>query len=120
MNRAEGEKAAIVMRAEAEAESILVVAKATADGIRLVSDAVSSKGGYQATSLRVAEKYIEAFGMLAQKGTTIVVPAGVNDVSGMVAQAMAVYGKVSQSANAQQQDKDFVGVPSVKDLPEKS
>jgi len=107
MNRAEGEKAAIIARSEAEAESILIVAQATASGIKLVSDAVSSKGGYQATSLRVAEKYIEAFAGIAQKGNTIIIPSGVNDVSGMVAQALAVYGKVSQSASSQQQDRDY-------------
>jgi regulator of protease activity HflC (stomatin/prohibitin superfamily) len=126
MNRAEGEKAAVIMRAEAEAESILVVANATAEGIKLVGEATSSTGGHQATSLRVAEKYIEAFGMIAQKGNTIIVPGAINDVSGMVAQAMAVFGKISQQSNGSPgspqpgpaSDPSMHPVPSVRDLPD--
>jgi len=94
MNRAEGERAAAVMRAEAEAESITRVANATASGIRTVAEAAIGPGGRDATSLRVAEKWVEAFSKLAQKGNSIIIPANVGDAGSMISQAMAVYGSV--------------------------
>ena len=47
-------------------------------------------------SLSVAEKYVDAFGNLAKEGTAVVVPGNVGDMGGMIASAMAVYGKVSE------------------------
>lgn len=49
-----------------------------------------------AISLSVAEKYVDAFGKLAKEGTAVVVPGNVGDMGGMIASAMAVYGKVSE------------------------
>jgi hypothetical protein len=40
--------------------------------------------------------YIGAFGKLAKEGTTLLLPAGVNDPAGMVAQALSIYGTVSK------------------------
>ena len=39
---------------------------------------------------------MEAFGRLAKEGTAVVVPGNVGDMGGMIASAMAVYGKVSE------------------------
>jgi len=100
MNRAEGERAAIVMRAEAEAETILKVARATAEGIREVASAARGPGGPEATSLRVAEKWVEAFSQLAKESNSIVIPANLGDPGSMIAQAMAIYGKVNATQNA--------------------
>ena len=47
-------------------------------------------------SLSVAEKYVDAFGRLAKEGTAVVVPGNVGDMGGMIASAMAVYGKVTE------------------------
>lgn len=69
----------------------LAVANATAEGIRVVADAIQRPGGVEATQLRVAQQYVEQFGQLAQKGTTIVMPANVADVAGMVAMATKVF-----------------------------
>ena len=55
-----------------------------------------------AVSLSVAEKYVEAFGNLAKQGTAVVVPGNVGDMGGMIASAMAVYGKVSESQSQAQ------------------
>ena len=43
----------------------------------------------------MAEKYVTAFGELAKQGTTVLLPSNTGDVGGMVAQAMAVYNKMS-------------------------
>jgi hypothetical protein len=43
--------------------------------------------------LRVAEQYVHQFGQLAQKSTTLVVPASVSDVAGMISMAMQVLNK---------------------------
>jgi ribosomal protein L18E len=77
-----------MLKAQATARGIDVVAKAIAEG---------SENAHSAVSLSVAEKYVEAFSNLAREGTAVVVPGNVGDLGGMIANAMAVYGKVNQS-----------------------
>jgi regulator of protease activity HflC (stomatin/prohibitin superfamily) len=77
-----------INEAEGEAEAILAVATATAEGLRRVAAASQAVGGLQAMQLRVAEQYISQFGELAKRGTTLVLPANLADVAGMVATAM--------------------------------
>ena len=72
---------------------ILAVASATAEGIRRVAETIRLDGGYEAVQLRVAEQYVHQFGQLAQKSTTLVVPASVSDVAGMISMAMQVLNK---------------------------
>ena len=108
INRAEGERAAAVMRAEAESETIRRIASATAEGIEIVANATMQQGGKEATALRVAEKYVDAFANLAQKGNTVIIPANVGDAGAMIAQAMAIYGSVTKANGS--------SVPSIKDV----
>ena len=109
INIAEGRKQSVILASEAlrseqinlasgEAEAILVRATATARGIDAVAGSLSEGGSAAqgAVSLNVAEKYVEAFGRLAKEGTAVVVPGNVGDMGGMIASAMAVYGKVSE------------------------
>ena len=107
INNAEGEKQQVIKASEAtrqqhinEAEgraaAIRSVASATAEGIRQVAEAIRQPGGMEAVQLRVAEQYVSQFGELAKKTNTVIVPANVGDVSGMIATAMKVFG----SANA--------------------
>ncbi len=102
INEAEGEKQQVIKASEArkqqqineaegEASAILAVASATAEGIRQVADAIRQPGGVEATQLRVAEHYVTQFGQLAQKSTTMIVPASVSDVAGMVAMASKLF-----------------------------
>ena len=49
----------------------------------------------EAVQLRVAEQYVTQFGELAKKTNTVIVPANVSDVSGMIATAMKVFGAAS-------------------------
>ncbi len=101
INSAEGKKQQVIKQSEAnrqqqineaegEASAILARANATAEGIRKVADAIQASGGYEAVQLRVAEQYIASFGELAKAGNTLVVPATLSDVGGMIATAMTV------------------------------
>ena len=105
INIAEANKAQVVLQSEAskidqinraqgEAESIRLVAEATAQGIRLVANAIGDQGGQDAVALRVAEKYIDAFGKLAKESNTMILPANAADTGSMVAQALAVFQQV--------------------------
>jgi hypothetical protein len=65
------------------------VAEATADAIRKVAEAIRQPGGEQAVQLKVAERAVDAFGRLAQDSTTtLVIPANMSEVSGLIASAM--------------------------------
>jgi len=52
---------------------------------------VTAPGGVEAMQLRVAEQYVAQFGEIAKKTSTVVVPANVADVAGMIAVAMKVF-----------------------------
>lgn len=109
INIAEGKKQSVILASEAlrseqinlasgEAEAILVKAQATAAGIDAVAQSMKQgkEAAQGAVSLSVAEKYVDAFGRLAKEGTAVVVPGNVGDMGGMIASALAVYGKVSE------------------------
>jgi regulator of protease activity HflC (stomatin/prohibitin superfamily) len=109
INSAEGEKQQVIKASEAnrqqqineaegQAQAILAVATATAEGIRRVADAIRTDGGMEAVQLRVAEQYVEQFGHLAKHTNSVIVPATVSDLAGMVAAAMKVFGGVSPGA----------------------
>ncbi|GMP28786.1 hypothetical protein CsSME_00004187 [Camellia sinensis var. sinensis] len=95
INIADGTKNANVGKGEAEA--IFMNAKATAKGIQEVSKAIEESGGVEATSLSIAEQYIEAFGKILKQSTTVLVPGTAADISSVVAQAATIYNKVSET-----------------------
>jgi regulator of protease activity HflC (stomatin/prohibitin superfamily) len=87
--RSEGEKQAEINKAQGEAAAIVAVAEATADAIRKVAHAIREPGGEQAVQLKVAERAVDAFGRVAQDSTTtLVIPANMSEVSGLIASAM--------------------------------
>jgi regulator of protease activity HflC (stomatin/prohibitin superfamily) len=87
----EAKKQQQINEAEGAAAAILAIASATADGTRRVAEAINLPGGFEAVQLRVADHYIEKFGQLANASdTTLIVPASVGDISGMLATAMNV------------------------------
>ena len=103
INTAEGEKQQVIKASEAtrqqqineaegQAQAIMAVATATAEGIRRVAEAIRVEGGMEAVQLRVAEQYVEQFGNLAKSTNSVIVPATVSDLAGMVAAAMKVFG----------------------------
>ena len=122
INMAEGRKQSVILASEAlrseqinlasgEAEAILVRARATAQGIDAVAHSLSSgqEAARGAVSLTVAEKYVDAFGKLAKEGTAVVVPGNMGDMGGMIASAMAMFGKVSEG----QAKSMKAGLPSI-------
>lgn len=88
--RSEGEKQAEINKAQGEAEAIKAVADATATAIRLVAEAIQKPGGEQAVQLKVAEKAVDAYGQLAQKNNTMIVPGNMTEVSALIGTAMAL------------------------------
>jgi regulator of protease activity HflC (stomatin/prohibitin superfamily) len=101
INRAEGVKQEAIKNSEAErqkrineaegqAQAILAVAKATAEGIKQVAVSINAPGGADAVKLRVAEEYVKEFGKMAKTSNTMIIPADVSSLSGMLATAMSV------------------------------
>ncbi|MCA3229101.1 MAG: paraslipin [Burkholderiales bacterium] len=88
--KSEGDKQAQINNAQGEAAAVLAVAEATAEAVRKVAQAIQQAGGMEAVNLRVAEKYVEAFGQLAKTNNTLIVPANMSDVSSLIAAAMTV------------------------------
>jgi regulator of protease activity HflC (stomatin/prohibitin superfamily) len=120
INIAEGKKQSVILASEAmraerineadgEAEAIRLKATATAEGIDSVSESIlkGDTGAQAAVSLRIAEKYVDAFGKLARESTAVVVPGNVGDISGMIATGLSVFGKVGH-AQAQTMAKSIV------------
>jgi regulator of protease activity HflC (stomatin/prohibitin superfamily) len=112
INTAEGEKQrqikdseasmmAQVNTAKGEAEAILEVARATAEGLRLVGQSLMGEGGKAAMELRIAEQYLPQFGKIAQKSSTVVVPANLTDLGTILAM---VKGIVKQPASSETRD----------------
>ncbi len=109
INTAEGEKQQVIKASEAnkqqrineaegQGQAILTIANATAEGLRLVAAATQSPGGIEALQLRVAEQWVTQFGQIAKAGNTIVVPANVGDVAGMIATALSAVKAVNRPA----------------------
>ncbi len=89
--QSEGEKQAQINRAQGEASAILARSAATAQAIRQVAEALSAPGGMGAMNLRVAEQYVAAFAGLAKEGNTLIVPANLADIAGLVSAATTVF-----------------------------
>ena len=96
--KSEGEMQAMKNQAEGEAAQIRVVATATAESIRMVAEQLSGENGITAAQIRVAENYIEKFGELAKANNTLIVPANVGDVAGMVASMLQIVRTAPQDA----------------------
>ena len=90
IQRSEGEKQAAINTAQGQAEAIKAVAAATAQAISQVALAIQSPGGMDAVNLKVAEKYVEAFGNVAKVGNTLILPGNLSDMGTMVATAMSI------------------------------
>ena len=90
VNESQGNKVAQINRAEGEAQALRLVADATADAIRVVAEAIRTPGGNEAVNLKVAEQYVEAFGKLAKESNTLIMPANVADIGGLVSAGMSI------------------------------
>lgn len=88
--RSEGEKQASINHAEGQAKAIVALAEANAEALRQIGAAIREPGGSEAVNLKVAEQYVNAFGDLAKTNNSIIVPANLSDMSGLIASAMQI------------------------------
>jgi regulator of protease activity HflC (stomatin/prohibitin superfamily) len=88
--RSEGEKQASINRAEGQAKAIVALAQANADALRQIGAAIREPGGADAVNLKVAEQYVGAFSALAKTNNSIIVPANLGEMSGLIASAMQI------------------------------
>ncbi len=96
--RSEGEKQAAINKAQGEASAITTVAEATGQALERVATAIRQPGGEQAVQLKVAESAVEAYSKVAaDANTTLVIPANMTEVSGLIASAMKMV-QVGKSA----------------------
>jgi len=116
INKAEGEKQATILasegdkmesinKASGEAEALLAKSKASAKSIEMISLSIREHGA-EAVSMLIAEKYMEAFSKLAKESTTLVLPAGTNDPSSMIAQALTLYNNIAQQKKPENKDNE--------------
>ncbi|MEM1080258.1 MAG: stomatin-like protein [Pseudomonadota bacterium] len=85
INVSEGDMQKQINEARGRAEEITLIANATADGIERIATAINQPGGADAVSLRIAEQYVGEFGKLAQTTNTMILPAELADIGGVVA-----------------------------------
>ncbi|MGE0801771.1 MAG: SPFH domain-containing protein, partial [Lautropia sp.] len=85
IQRSEGERQAEINRAQGEAAAIAAIADATARAIERIAASSERPGGLAAVNLRVAERYVDAFGELARTNNTLILPSNLADLSGLVA-----------------------------------
>jgi regulator of protease activity HflC (stomatin/prohibitin superfamily) len=104
INRAEGDKQEMIARSEGEkqrkineasgtASEIEMVAIATAKGIKEIALAINEEGGMNAVNLRIAEQYLGEFGKLAKTNNTMIVPADLSDIAGILSSITSVLNK---------------------------
>jgi regulator of protease activity HflC (stomatin/prohibitin superfamily) len=96
----EGQKQAQINKAQGEAGAIELVANANANAVSVVAKALEEQGGMSAANLKIAEKYIEAFGHLAKANNTLIIPSNLGDVAGLIASAMTVLDKTKAEVAA--------------------
>ncbi|MEO6838700.1 MAG: stomatin-like protein [Ginsengibacter sp.] len=107
INRAEGEKQQTIALSEGEkqkrineasgkASEIEMVAIATAKGIREIAQSINEEGGLSAVNLRIAEQYLTEFGKLAQTNNTMIVPADLSDIAGVISSVTSVISKTKK------------------------
>jgi regulator of protease activity HflC (stomatin/prohibitin superfamily) len=104
INRAEGDKQEAIARSEGEkqrrineaagmATEIELVAVATAKGITEIAKSINAEGGMNAVNLRIAEQYLTEFGKLAKVNNSMIVPADLSDIAGIITSITSVLNK---------------------------
>jgi regulator of protease activity HflC (stomatin/prohibitin superfamily) len=100
INRSEGEQQASINVASGQAQAIELVARATANAIQMIAESVTKPGGNQALQLQVAKEFVAQFGNIAKAGTTILMPANVADIGGLVETALQIIKSDAKAASA--------------------
>jgi len=89
--KSEGEKQSEINVAQGHAAALLAIAEANAKAIRQVAEAIEAPGGLQAVNLKVAEQYVAAFANVAKTSNTVILPANLGDLAGLITTAMTVF-----------------------------
>lgn len=92
--RSEGEKQKRINEASGRASEIELIANATAKGIREIAASINTDGGMNAVNLRIAEQYLNEFGKLAKTNNTMIVPADLSNIAGVLSSITTVLDKV--------------------------
>jgi len=95
--RSEGEKMKRVNEAEGRSREIFLVAEAQANGIREISKAINEEGGMQALNMQLATDYLAQFGKLAQTNNSMIIPADLANVGGIIKAATSIVKKEKES-----------------------
>ena len=80
----EGERARRINEAEGRAKEITLVADAQAEGIRKVAAALNEPGGLNSVNMQLAQQYLAQFGNLAKQNNTMIIPADLANVAGVI------------------------------------
>ena len=80
----EGERARRINEAEGRAKEITLVAEAQAEGIRKVAAALNEPGGLNSVNMQLAQQYLAQFGNLAKQNNTMIIPADLANVAGVI------------------------------------
>ena len=100
INISEGDMQKQINEAKGRSEEIRLIAEATAAGIERIATAINQPGGSEAVSLRIAEQYVGEFGKLAKETNTMILPAELSDIGGVVAGLAQTLSKSVKSAPA--------------------
>lgn len=90
IQKSEGEKQAAINQAQGQATAILAVAEANSHAIQKIASSIQFKGGMEAVNLKVAEQYVDAFGNLAKKSNTLIIPSNFSDIGSMITSVLAI------------------------------
>ena len=92
----EGERARRINEAEGKAQEILLVADAQATGIRKVAEAIEGRGGIESVNMQLAQQYLTQFGNLAKANNSMIVPADLANVAGILQACTSIVKKVER------------------------
>jgi len=89
--KSEGEKQSEINVAQGHAAALLAIAEANAKAIRQVAEAIEAPGGLQAVNFKIAEEYVLAFANVAKTTNTVILPANLGDLAGLITTALTVF-----------------------------
>lgn len=90
----EGERQSKINRAEGAAKEITIVAEAQAASIRAVAEALNAPGGKDTINMQLAQQYLKEFGNLAKTNNSMIVPADLANVAGILQACTSIIKKV--------------------------
>ncbi|SCN59408.1 stomatin-like protein [Plasmodium chabaudi chabaudi] len=112
INIAIGKKKKSILVAEGQAFAIKAKADATAEAIEIIANKIKKLDSHNAIALHIAEQYIEAFSNICKNNNTVVIPADLNNVGGLISQSLSIYKNIKSSQKKEphlMQTNDYSG-----------